>query len=462
MPKQTAEPIISPLEARVERLRQLIGKLSLVPEEWLERAGSGSEGAMHPSACQEWKVLIDAWGDALEWGSGLEKGLAVMLASVISTRTVGDPIWVKIISPPASGKSTLCEAVTVASKYITAKSTIRGLHSGFDTGDGKDNSLLSKIAGRTLIIKDGDTLLQSPNLNQVLSEFRDAYDGNTRTSYRNKASKDYTGIKFTCIIAGTSSICLLDTSELGARFLDCVIMDGIDDELEDRVLMKVASGAIEGLKLETNCSAHTHYSPSLAKAMQLTGGYVEYLRLNAQKKLGKITIGRDALYHCTRLGKWVATLRARPSDNQDEVAEREFAARLVGQLTRLAVCLAAVVDHKEVDDYVLQLVRAVAHDTARGQTMEIIDYLYESSNGRTTKEIAEKITKDKDSTFGLLRFLKQIKALSAEKEKVTTNVGRQSSFDDPVDSSTVYNQWELTSRTRKLYKQVHPELEQTK
>ena len=456
MPRTTAEPIISPLVARIERLKQLVDKLTLVPEDWLQRADESPEGAMSPKACQEWTKLIASWRVALEWTPGLEKGLAVMLASIMSTRTVGEPLWIKLVSPPSTGKSTLCEAVTVSSRYVVAKSTIRGFHSGFDMNDGKDHSLISQVAGRTLVIKDGDTLLQSPNLNQILSEGRDAYDGNTRTSYRNRASKDYTGVRFTWILAGTSSLRQLDTSELGARFLDCVIMHEIDEEMEDLVLRKVANGAAKGLLLETNCSAKTHYDPDLSEAMQLTGGYVEYLRNNVQKILNKIEISDKAKGHCIHLGKWVAILRARPSDVQEEVAEREFAARLVSQITRLAICLAGVLQRSEVDVDVLQLTRAVAHDTARGQTMEIIDYLYETPRGCSTKEIAEKIIKDRDSTFNLLRFLKQIKALNAEKERVSSDVGRQSTFDSPVDSVNVDNQWELTHRIRKLYQQVHP------
>src|SRR5690606_35550052 len=135
------------------------------------------------------------------------------------------------------------EAISVNQDYVVAKSTIRGFHSGFKTdGNGEeDNSLIDQIRDKTLVTKDGDTLLQSPNLGQILSEARDLYDSTSRTHYRNKMSRDYAGVRMTWLLCGTSSLREIDQSELGERFLDCVLMDDIDDELEDAILWRVAN-----------------------------------------------------------------------------------------------------------------------------------------------------------------------------------------------------------------------------
>ena len=231
---------------KLERLELLLDRLVEIPEDWVKEEGSNNSGGdVQCLDCTSYEDMIDAWGKALKWTDGLDCALSVMLASITSTLSVGDPLWVKIISPPSGGKSVLCEALSVNRYHVIAKSTLRGFHSGF--GDGQeDHSLISKVNGKTLVMKDGDTLLQSPNLSQILSEGRDLYDGASRTSYRNKASKDYTGLRMTWILCGTSSLRSIDSSELGERFLDCVIMDGIDEELEEEILDRVVTQAMYG------------------------------------------------------------------------------------------------------------------------------------------------------------------------------------------------------------------------
>ena len=149
-------------------------------------------------------LFRSAWRKALKWTDGLDCALSVMLASVTSTMQVGDQLWVKIIGPASCGKSTLCEALSVNDKYILAKSTIRGFHSGYksDRDGTEDNSLIVQVRNKTLITKDGDTILQSPNLGQILSDARDLYDCTTRSHYKNKMGKDYVGVRMTWILCG--------------------------------------------------------------------------------------------------------------------------------------------------------------------------------------------------------------------------------------------------------------------
>src|SRR5690606_15491100 len=106
------------------------------------------------------------------------------------------------------------------------------------------------------------------------------------------------------------------------------IMDGIDDDLEDEILWRVANRAERNAAIESNGEAEKQQSPEMTLVKQLTGGYVCHLRENAQDILSTIIMDDDAKRLCTRLGKFVAYMRARPSKRQDETAEREFAARL--------------------------------------------------------------------------------------------------------------------------------------
>lgn len=421
---------VTALPSRIARLRPLFDRLEPVPESWLgevrkaKKNGKVAGSNMDCMPCFDYKALVNAWRRALRWTEGLDNALAVMLSSVASTKMVGDQLWVKVLGPASCGKSTLCEALCVNKRYVIGKSTIRGFHSGWKgrgEDGGEDYSLIEEIRNKTLVTKDGDTLLQSPNLGQILAEGRDIYDSVSRSHYRHGAGKDYQGIRTTWILAGTGSLRYLDSSELGQRFLDCVVMEEIDNELEDEILWRVANRVHRNMSVEADGKPETQYEPELAEAMMRTGGYVDYLRQNASELLSQVHAPEWALRKCTRLGKFVAFMRARPSQKQNETKEREFAPRLVSQHTRLAECLTIVFNKREIDADIMKRTRKVALDTARGQTLKMADMLYEKrlheNDGMEARTIAMKIGETEDKTRELLRFLRHIKALEYVPQK---------------------------------------------
>ncbi len=430
---------------RIERLAILLKRTRLVPEDWLGESAEEEDERVNVECieCESYRELNKAWRKALKWTDGLDYALSVMLASVVSVKLIGDQLWVKVIGPASCGKSTLCEAISTNTEFILAKSTIRGFHSGYkETGSkGEDNSLIPLITGKTLITKDGDTLLKSPNLSQILSEARDIYDGTSRTHYRNATSKDYMGIRTTWLLCGTDALREIDNSELGERFLDCSIMDTIDEDLEEEILWRVANRANRSMAIEADGTAGTQYEPEMTKAMGLTGGYVSYLRNNAVKLATAVETPTWVLKRCTRLGKFVSCLRARPG-RTIEFSEREFSARLVSQHVRLAKCLTIVLNKKEVDDVVMKRVTQVSLDTARGQTLDIAKVLYESGeNGGALRAISLGTNYGESDTRRMLRFLSRIKVTKTFDGTQPKGMSQKS-------------RWCLTDSFRELFKDV--------
>lgn len=435
---------------RIESLQKLLGLVVPIPSNWVvgRSKESRNKGSLDLEClpCETWKVLVNAWRRPLKWpesGKGLDHALACMLASIISTRAVGDQLWFKVVSPASTGKSTLCEALAVNKKRVIAKSTMTGFHSGYresnDTSE--DNSLTAKIYDKTLVTKDGDTLLQSPNLPVILSQARDIYDGTSSTHYGNKASKDYSGIRMTWILCGTSSLRQLDSSELGERFLDCVMMDGIDDDWENDVNRRIAERAKRNIGLVAGKESSSQHDPELTKAMQLTGGYIDYLCDNATELLSQIDMDDRATDRTIAYAQFVAYLRARPSTRQKESAEREMSGRLVSQFTRLALCLAAVTNKKTVDASVMDRVRSVALGTARGITLELCKHIYRlGDEGASVKFLAAWTTSTENDTKHLLRFLKKIQVVDTYLPETVKGVKEQP-------------RWRLTPKLTRLYEE---------
>jgi len=101
-------PRLRPLADRLTALEGLLAKLVPIPKKWLREAEEQAKrksplagGHMECIPCTEYRHLITAWRHALKWGDGLDRTLSVMLASVTSTKTIGDQLWVKIIGPAA-------------------------------------------------------------------------------------------------------------------------------------------------------------------------------------------------------------------------------------------------------------------------------------------------------------------------------------------------------------------------
>lgn len=393
----------------VRALATLLDKIQAVPSEWLSEAAAASN--IQCRACNDWQVLVRAWRKALKWTDGLEHGLACMLATIASTGMIGDQLWLKIIGPASSGKSTLAEAVSVNKQFVLAKSTLRGFHSGFKPQNGESGgSLLDAANGKTFITKDGDTLLQAPNLGQILAEGRDIYDGVSRTHYRNNMGKDYDWLRMTWLLCGTSSLRSIDSSELGERFLDCVIMDRIEFDVEDDILWRAAHHADYQVGIEANGEVTTRHAPELLEAYELTGGYVTWLRNNAASKLPKIEFSDAAKRQVIDYAKFVAYLRARPSKYQKEKAERELAARLVKVHIRLAKCLALVLNRPSVDAVVLARVQRVALDTSRGLVLDLVNKLRgaNSAKGMDVRALGLYVNANDKDLRALVRFLREI------------------------------------------------------
>lgn len=369
-----------------DRYKEFAAKIEEVPESWsngLPKEAISTNAV--PQECKSYEELIAAWKKAQTWFEGLDHAFTCMLASVVSVSLPGDQIWMRIIGPPSCGKTTLVESLAVDEQNVYSLSVFRGFHSGYNSGEGKDSSLMPLVKDKTFIVKDGDTLLQAPNRAQILAEARDVYDGTSRAHYRNNVQNEYKNHRMSWLLCGTPAIRAIDSSDLGERFLDVVIMEEIDDDLEDRVMVDKARAV--GRSISNTSRRGNMLDSNLEKAYKLTGGYVAYLRKNADSLLENIELTDDVFNRIARCAKFVAFMRSKSRHDKLDKQSREHGARLTSQLTKLALCLAAAMKKKEVDEDVLGRIRKVALNTSIGPNLEIAKFLYARENGATENAI---------------------------------------------------------------------------
>lgn len=425
------------IQERAVHLAELLEKVTPVPKEW------GKEAKRVLPECKGWKELLEAWKEAMFWNDGLDNALPVILACAASVLLPEDQLWIKLVSPASTGKTELAEALGMADDLVKVVSIFTGLHSGVRLENGEDGSLINKLGGKTLVIKEGDTLLKLPNREQVLSELRDAYDRNTSTHFKNGVSRNYSNHSFSMIICGTQALHALDDADLGQRYLDVVIMEGINNSQEKMINNKKLGGMRDTLKKNPVITDKTGSSnEAKMRARQLTGGYLQHLHKSMSTLISDIDASDDSMAICSDYAQFVAYFRARPSKSQNEEVTRELSPRLATQLFKLAYCLAAVLGKKTLDTEVLTRVRKVALDTGRGRTLVIANHLYAAgSDGLDTQQIGGLILEGDTETRELLRFLRRIEVVETFRKEGHNSIGTSV-------------KWRLTENLMTLYKRV--------
>ena len=112
----------------------------------------------------------------------------VLLAAVVANRLNGDPFWVMFVNPPGGTKTELIRALDdVPDVYQLSSLTAKTLVSGYiDPGRSRqDHSLLPKLDGKILALKDFTSVLTMPRdaRAEILGQLREIYDGSYRKDF---------------------------------------------------------------------------------------------------------------------------------------------------------------------------------------------------------------------------------------------------------------------------------------
>ena len=132
--------------------------------------------------------------------------LSVVYGAVFANRLDGDPIWLFLVAPPGGTKSEILMSMSESPLMLTTTTlTVPALISGANTFGG-DPSLIPKLDGKILIVKDFTAILsmQSVIRDEIFGILRDAYDGRVDKYFGNGLFRQYKS-KFG-VIGGVTSV----------------------------------------------------------------------------------------------------------------------------------------------------------------------------------------------------------------------------------------------------------------
>ena len=308
--------------------------------------------------------------------------LDAVFGTVMVHRLPGDPLWLLIVGAPGDGKTEIIRASSEHPDiYPVSSLSPNALISGYIT-DGPDPSLLPKLDGKVLVIKDFTAILQMQRdaRNEVISMLRDCYYGEACRVFGTGETKRYKS-RFGLIAAVTPVIDDYSSinAMLGERFLrfrlatDNNNLKKIDKAMantanEDRMRAELSQAALGVLAQESKI-------PEIPSATEDRIKHLANLLATARSE-----VSRDA--------KGMVTYVPVP----------EVGTRVVKQLKKLALGVGMARAQATVDDDIYQIVAHVALDSLPSMRCRLLKQMWATREQfETTQVIADACEFDTDT-----------------------------------------------------------------
>ncbi|MFC1635845.1 hypothetical protein ACFL5Z_13480 [Planctomycetota bacterium] len=333
----------------------------------------------------------------------------VCFGVAFANRLDAKPTWIHVVGPPSSGKTEVVQSWDGhESVYLLSNITPKTLISGKIRGKTeKDPSLLPKLDGKILVIKDFTVLLKGrhEDVKQVFGQLRDAYDCWSRNAYGTGTDDPYAS-KFGIITAVTNVIDrhLNLLSLLGERFLMYRLPLLSESETFARTLMAAENKSMETQEAELREAAHHVLDLEVEPASiseERTKQLVEVAQIVAVARAG--------------------VERERQTKEILSAVAPEVPTRIVKQLICLAKGIAMAWERSSVTDKDIRLVTKVALDCIPPTRATLIRCLAEVYPQYADVKAIAQTLRFKEITVG--RWLDDLYALGIANRKNTASSG---------------------------------------
>jgi len=332
--------------------------------------------------------------------------LDVLYGTMLANRISGDPLWLFLIGAPGAAKTELLMCFDGAPLVVTTTSlTPHALVSGATGMGGADPSLIPRLNGKVLVIKDFTTIMSTnPTArDEVFGVLRDAFDGKTEKVFGSGIVRSHTSL-FGLIAGVTPRIDMLDYlhASLGERFIKYRIGMGAEAGMSQQALIETV---IE------NIAQENHIRSDLQKVAAAALDFkVEQLP----------DIPPTAIRELSAISEIVAAMRGvvvreRYSGEVLYEPTPEIGTRLAKQFTKLALGIALFRRLPALNADVLRIVKQVAKDTVPGRVHGIAKGLLvhheESKKGVSAKTIGTWVGLPQDTIWRVLNDLRLLKVV---------------------------------------------------
>lgn len=375
--------------------------------------------------------------------------IKIALATVLSTRMGGDPVWLMLVAPPGGSKTEIINSLTLSPiAYLTSSLTPHTLISGAGTRGGEDLSMIPRLDGKCLCIKDFTVILnmRDTEKEEIFGTLRDAYDGHCGKEFGNGVVRSYKS--HFSILAGVTPVIYnlsVQHAGLGERFLKFYIGDAVDHPQEYNTVLR----AIQNI---------SHESAMRREIAEVVAGYIATVERYSEKHPELPTIPDKIIHPLIHGAQYLSTLRGtvtRDTRNNEIVTSkpfREVATRLGKTFAKLLMYLARMEFRTEVNEDDYRLIRKIILDTSDQRAEELVRKLYVATPTPddliSTKEIAFKTHYNQATIsrilndYNLLRIVERSKDIKKHEWRVSDHIRNM------IEVSGMYKLEEERNRVR--------------
>jgi MoxR-like ATPase len=335
----------------------------------------------------------------------------LVIALIISNMMQGDPVWILFVGPPSTGKTEVIRCVTNAvGTYFINRISPNTLVSGFTRVEGAD--VITRIVKpTTFCITDFGSFLSfhPQDMQKVMQQLRDVYDGKVHVEYGNGKIVDWTGK--VGIIGGITPEIERHSAfigRLGDRFL--YYRMGIRESKRT----EIAFNALMFAEKEDD---------KRKKIQQLTSKFIDHSILNIREAEG-VTIPEALALQIAAIADFLSRARtpvARMHDMEKTIEympSYEATGRIARAFKVLAKALAYIRGRREVDETDYRILRDIARGSIPSIRYEFLKAAYTNRfDWISTSRFGEQLGKDAPSARYHLKNLLAIGMMDIEMGK---------------------------------------------
>lgn len=354
--------------------------------------------------------------------------LDVLMASAISQKIDGDPLWLFLIAPSGGCKTELLRILEGKDFYHLSNLTSKTFISGLTLNEGKEGKgktrkvedLLPQLDNKVLVMKDFTVILEkrAEERNEILGQMRDVYDGTYSMKFGSMDKKvEYPGITFG-FLGGVTPV--IDKyfkvmQVMGERFLKYRLTDDMDS---------------------TTKKAYGNQGQEKVMRKELQEATTQFLSQFTGQKPNIQFSDQQYKQELLNLAQFVAICRT-PCPIQDNRTDFYFdfeptperPTRLVKQLKKLAKCLAAIHGKTQVERQEMDLVKKVAFHTCPPERMKILGLIEKSNYAVKRSYIRQSMKLPESSVNRILDQLIMLELIESEHKSRETKNGKEQYYE---------------------------------
>ena len=309
----------------------------------------------------------------------------VILATVIANLFNTDPTWTLIIGPPSSAKTEVLRTLDgLPAIHFLSNLTPSTLVSGIlPKGQNEDPSLIYKIDGKIIVLKDFTTILsmRSEPQGEILAQFREIYDGQYTKAFGNGKVVNWNGkvgLIGACTPVYDKHYSVIGS--LGDRFI-LYRTETTDKTLSGRQAQRIV-GHEEEMREEIKKAVHNFIG-------QFAG--MDNIHLDNDPALNKMIVA---------LACFCAYARCPVERNYRSEIEYlpmpEGTPRLVKQFMQIGMAMAIIHGKSGIDAEIYEIIKKIGRDLVSTARLKILKYLWDAEaiadrgGWQVTKKVSRK------------------------------------------------------------------------